>query len=79
MHAEVVGDPLADALGVVVVDVGGDGAEAGDEDVEQGGDGCDVEAGAAFEQGADEVMNQGAYLTVADDVVEDDLERPGGG
>jgi hypothetical protein len=47
-HAEIVGDVLADAFRVVVVDIAGDGAEGGDEDVEDGGE--DGEAGLAVAQ-----------------------------
>ncbi len=78
-HAEVVRDPLAGALGEVVVDVGGDGAEHGDDDVEAGGDGGDLGFRAAFEERTKEVMEPRGHLVVADDVVEDDLERPGCG
>ena len=78
-HAQVVGDPLAGALGVVVVDVGGECAEGRDDDVEAGCDERDMQAVAAFEHVAEEPVKPGRDLVVADDVVEDDLERPGRG
>ncbi len=77
-HAQIVGDPLADALGVVVVDVGGDGADDGDHDEGEGGKGGDVELVASLQHGAEQMMKPGSELVVADDVVEDDLQRPWG-
>ena len=77
-HAQIVGDPLADALGVVVVDVGRGRADDGDHYECNGSKGGDVELVASLQHGPEQMMKPGSELVIADDVVEDDLQRPWG-
>jgi hypothetical protein len=75
-HAQVVRDPLADALGVVVVDIARYCAEQCDDD--DGGAGhCGKLHLVAAEIEEAQRVEPGRRLVVTDDVVEDDLERPG--
>jgi hypothetical protein len=53
-HAQIVSDPLTDVLGVVVVDVGGDGTDDRDDDEGRGGEDSYVETGSIVGERADE-------------------------
>ena len=72
---QVVGDVLADALGVVVVDVRRDRAEDGDDHDE-----CRRHGGEAHlvigDSRPDEVRDPVGHRMVADDAVENDLQGP---
>ena len=76
-HTQVVGDPLADALGVVVVDVRGDRLKDGNGDKSERSHECDMEPLAATQHRPDQVTEPGGEPVVADDVVDNYLERPG--
>ena len=74
-HAQVVCDPLADALGEVVVDVRGERAERRNRHRDDRRDGGDPQTNAAWQQarcGGQPCRR----LSHFDHVVEHDLERP---
>jgi hypothetical protein len=75
-HAQVVRDPLADALGIVVVDIARQRAEQCDDDDGGAGHRGKFHLVAAEIEEAQRVEPSGR-LVATDDVVEDDLERPG--
>ena len=74
-HAQVVRDVLADALGVVVLDVARQGAERRDDDDHDPRHEGELHLVAAERDDAQPVEPFGR-LVGADDVVEDDLQRP---
>ena len=74
-HAQVVRDVLADALGVVVLDVARQGAERRDHDHHDPRHEGELHLVAAERDEAQAVEPFGR-LVGADDVVEDDLQRP---
>ena len=74
-HAQVVRDVLADALGVVVLDVAREGAERRDDDHHDPGHEGELHLVGAERDDAQPV-EPFRCLVRADDVVEDDLQRP---
>ena len=76
-HAEIVGDPLADAGGVVVGDVGGGSAEEGDDDGGDRGGGRDLHFATAVQERAEQMLEPGAEFVRANDIVENDFQGPG--
>ena len=72
---EVVHDALADARRQIFFSVGRDGADGGDE---YDGDGCEVENGKLVEtdRPVKKVGHPAGHLLRAEDVVENDLQRP---
>ena len=75
-QAEIVGHPLPDALGVVVVDVGGERSQHRDNDHGQRRQSGNLQLAAAFEHGPDHLIEPMRQLVGANHVVDDDLERP---
>ncbi len=75
-HPQIVGHPLPDAFGVVVVDVGRDRAQHGDHDERQGRQSGHLQLSTAVQHGPDQVVQPGQHLMAAHDVVDDDLQRP---
>ncbi len=76
--AQVVRHPLGGALGEVVLDVARDRAEQGDQQRADGGDRGELQPVASQRRNV-EVLKPCRWLVGADDVVEDDLQRPGSG
>ena len=58
-HPQIVGHPLPDALGVVVVNVGGDRAEHGNHHERQRRQSGDLQLAAAVQHGPDQVVQPG--------------------
>ena len=77
LQAQIVGHPLPYALGVVVVDIGGNRAQQGDDDGSQRGQPGDLQFAAALQHGPDHLIEPVRKFVSADHVVDDDLERPG--
>src|SRR5271157_5013160 len=75
-HTQIVGHPLADALGVVVVNVGCDRAEYGNHDERQRRQSRNLQLRAAVQHGTCEMVEPGRHLVAAYNIVDDDLQRP---
>src|SRR5882757_5859930 len=75
-HAEIMSNPLADAFGVVVVDVCCHGACYCDEDEYQSCQRCDVKTMRIFSKWPYKVTQPRGKFVIANDVVEDNFQRP---
>ncbi len=76
-HAQIVRHPLPDALGVIVVDVAGTGANQRNHDKSQCCEARNLQLVAAVQQWAHEFVQAVWQFVMIDDIVDDDLERPG--
>ena len=78
-HAEIVGDPLSHALGVVVRDVGSERPHQGDDHHHDRGRRCDLHLAAAGQNWFQDIVEPRGKLVAADNIVQNDFERPGRG
>jgi hypothetical protein len=78
-HPEVVGHPLANTLRVVIGDVRGRGIQDGNADYGDRRQSSKMFPVFVGHQQVQHTREPGGRLVIADYVIEDDLERPGGG
>ncbi len=75
-HAQIMSDPLAYALRVVVVDIGGTRADDGDSNEGYRGNDSHMKTRGVIGQRTYESPEPWSELMVTDDIIEDDFERP---
>ena len=78
-HAQVVRNPLANALGVVVIDIAGQRSDQRDHHEGQCRQGGDMQLVTVLQHGPDNLVQPVRQLMIANNVVDDDFQRPGTG
>jgi hypothetical protein len=78
-HAEIVGDPLSHALRVIVRDIGGERPHHSDNHHHDRSSSSDLHFGAAGQHWFQDVVEPRGELVAADNVIQNDFERPGCG